>query len=492
MLFFWLLFLGIFTYVVVKRSVGSITRTPIWVLWLVMMMPAFTLAAWVIVNGAESPAPAGLLLVLFISCPLLYWGLLQWGRKPVAKPHASETGVTPPATTPPQPAKPVLRPIDKEEEATLQRCFPWTVYYLQNIEYRPQAMICRGQLRASPTVAYETVCDNIRHNFGDRFLVIFQEGLQGKPVFALVPNPQAQTTQTVQKPQRLTRPGLALGLFLVTLFTTTGAGAALAGISEAQLQTNPALFFQGLPYAVALMLILGCHEFGHYLMARRYNMPATLPYFIPVPFFLGTFGAFIQLRAPVPNRRALFDVGIAGPLAGLVVALPLLLWGLGQSTVVPMPPEGSTLLNFEALDPKASLMLALLAKLVLGGKSGGQPGYPPEPGSDRRLSGAGGHRLKFNASGPVRWRPHRPCYVWSAYRGCGRPNFSPAGVAPGVCPSRIANLGHFAVLYPRRRRTRMDDISELDDRRDMLGLLALTLLVMIVLPAPGIFTRLLF
>jgi membrane-associated protease RseP (regulator of RpoE activity) len=123
---------------------------------------------------------------------------------------------------------------------------------------------------------------------------------------------------------------------------------------------------QGLPYSLALLFILGCHELGHYFMARRYKMPATLPYFIPFPFFLGTFGAFIQLRAPVPNRRALFDVGIAGPLSGLVVSVPLLLWGLAHSSVVPMPPEGSTLLNFEALDPKASLMLALLAKLVLG------------------------------------------------------------------------------------------------------------------------------
>jgi membrane-associated protease RseP (regulator of RpoE activity) len=492
MLFFWLLFLGIFTYVVVKRSVGSITRTPIWVLWAVMMMPAFTLAAWVIVNGTESPAPAGLLLVLFIFCPLLYWGLLQWGRKPVAKPHASETGVTPPATTPPQPAKPVLRPIDKEEEATLQRCFPWTVYYLQNIEYRPQAMICRGQLRASPTVAYETVCDNIRHNFGDRFLVIFQEGLQGKPVFALVPNPQSQTTQTVQKPQRLTRPGLALGLFLVTLFTTTGAGAALAGISEAQLQTNPALFFQGLPYAVALMLILGCHEFGHYLMARRYNMPATLPYFIPVPFFLGTFGAFIQLRAPVPNRRALFDVGIAGPLAGLVVALPLLLWGLGQSTVVPMPPEGSTLLNFEALDPKASLMLALLAKLVLGANLEANQAIHLSPVAIAGCLGLVVTALNLMPVGQL----DGGHIVHAMY-----------GQRTGAVVGQISRLLVLLLVFvhpelliwaillffiPAVDEPALNDISELDDRRDMLGLLALTLLVMIVLPAPGIFTRLLF
>ena len=116
----------------------------------------------------------------------------------------------------------------------------------------------------------------------------------------------------------------------------------------------------GWRYAVGFVLLIFVHEMGHYLAARRYKMRVTLPYFIPVPFFLGTLGAFIQMKSPVPNRRALFDVGIAGPLSGLVVAVPLLLWGLSQSTVVPIPEEGSSLLNFEALDPKASLMLTLL------------------------------------------------------------------------------------------------------------------------------------
>jgi membrane-associated protease RseP (regulator of RpoE activity) len=114
-----------------------------------------------------------------------------------------------------------------------------------------------------------------------------------------------------------------------------------------------------------LILILGVHELGHYVMARRYHIDATPPYFIPVPFFLGTFGAFIQLRAPVPHRRALFDVGLAGPLAGLVVTLPVLWWGLAHSTVVALTEEAS-LLNFNALDPSGSMILSLISKLALG------------------------------------------------------------------------------------------------------------------------------
>lgn len=74
-----------------------------------------------------------------------------------------------------------LRPIDQSEERHLQACFPWSVYYLQNLEYRPQAVICRGHLKSQPEVAYQTIRGNVEEKFGDRFLVVFQEGTNGKP-----------------------------------------------------------------------------------------------------------------------------------------------------------------------------------------------------------------------------------------------------------------------------------------------------------------------
>lgn len=488
MLFFWLLLLGVFTFVVVRRSVSSITRTPVWLLWLVMMLPAFILAGWVMLYGTDEPAPTGLLLALFIVCPLLYWMLIQWGRLPNPKPAAPEAqGNLEPALS--QPTKPQLRPIDKDEEAALQGCFPWSVYYLQNIEYRPQAMICRGQLRASPTVAYDTVKENIRRHFGDRFLVVFQEGLQGKPVFALVPNPQANGASSSKS---LTRPWLALGLLLVTLLTTTAAGAYLAGVTETQLQDSPSLILQGLPYALALMVILGCHEMGHYLMARRYRMRATLPYFIPVPFFLGTFGAFIQLKSPVPNRRALFDVGIAGPLSGLVVALPLLLWGLAHSEVVPVPESGSSLLNFEALDPQASVMLMVLAKLTLGSALGADQAIHLHP-----VAIAGALGLVVTALNLMPVGQLDGGHIVHAMYGqrMGQAVGQIARLLVLLLALIHSELLIWAILLffiPAADDPALNDVSELDDRRDILGLLALTLLVMIVLPAPGILARLLY
>ena len=492
MIVFWLLLLllGLFTFATVQQSVGAITRTPVWLLWLVMMMPALVLAGWAITQGPEKPLPFGVLLGLFVLCPLLYWGLVQWGRKPSVAPSSPSSAAALPEAAP---AKPPLRPIAKEEESALQGCFPWSVYYLQNIEYLPQAMICRGQLRTSPTEAYETIKENVRQQFGDRFLVIFQEGMQGKPVFALVPNPQAQAQAQAQgKTKALTRPGLALGLLIVTLLTTTTAGARLMGLTAAQQQADPNLLWQGVPYALALMLILGCHEMGHYLTARRYRMDTTLPYFIPVPFFLGTFGAFIQLRSPVPHRRALFDVGIAGPLAGLVITLPLLLWGLAQSTVVPIPESGASLLSFEAINPTASVLLALLIKLALGSQVGLDQAVHLHPVAIAGCLGLVVTALNLMPVGQL----DGGHIVHAMY---GQRTGAIIGQVARLLVLLLAFIHSELLLWaillffiPAVDQPALNDISELDNRRDLLGLFALTLLVLIVLPLPGPFARLLF
>lgn len=127
------------------------------------------------------------------------------------------------------------------------------------------------------------------------------------------------------------RPWVNLALFLATVITTTLAGALLVGANPLR---DPLSVLRGLPFAVTLLTILGVHEFGHYFMARWHGMQVTLPYFIPVPPpFIGTLGAMVIMKSPTRNRAALFDVGLGGPIAGFVVALPLLLIGLALSEV---------------------------------------------------------------------------------------------------------------------------------------------------------------
>ena len=104
---------------------------------------------------------------------------------------------------------------------------------------------------------------------------------------------------------------------------------------------TPPILWQGVEFAVALLLILASHEAGHYVACRKYGVDATLPFFLPAPplFLAGTFGAFIKIKSPIPSRRALFDIGLAGPLAGFVVALPIAIAGIAGLKSIP-PPVG--------------------------------------------------------------------------------------------------------------------------------------------------------
>ena len=121
-------------------------------------------------------------------------------------------------------------------------------------------------------------------------------------------------------------------------------------------------FLAGGPlFSISLLLILGAHEFGHYWASKKNGVQSTLPYFIPAPpiFIAGTFGAFIQIKQKIPNRMVLMEIGAAGPIAGFVVALPMLILGLYLSPVTPSIGMGS--INFGS-----SLILNLCSQLVLG------------------------------------------------------------------------------------------------------------------------------
>jgi membrane-associated protease RseP (regulator of RpoE activity) len=133
-------------------------------------------------------------------------------------------------------------------------------------------------------------------------------------------------------------------LFLLTVVSTTLIGALhyiefltfprLSGVSI----TWP-LLARGFWYGGTILAILGCHELGHYVACRYYDVDASLPYFLPAPFItlIGTFGAFIRIREPIPEKHMLFDIGIAGPIAGFLVTVPALFIGLAMSNVVRVP-----------------------------------------------------------------------------------------------------------------------------------------------------------
>ena len=210
----------------------------------------------------------------------------------------------------------------------------------------------RGHLRESAAGAY----DKLKHAFSIRATPMVQEDEELGASILLVPHP------AIALAERDARPWVPWLLFALTIVTTTWAGAAHQGINILQ---EPGRFTVGLPYSLGLLAILGLHELGHYFTARYYQIRVTPPYFIPVPFALGTFGAFIQMRSPTENRRALFDVAVAGPLAGLVVAIPALLVGLRSSTVL-VGGAGTETGIMGGTSVGSSVLFALLAKLSLG------------------------------------------------------------------------------------------------------------------------------
>jgi membrane-associated protease RseP (regulator of RpoE activity) len=134
-----------------------------------------------------------------------------------------------------------------------------------------------------------------------------------------------------------------VALFLATLLFTTAVGALhyvsyASEFSRRPVELSWGSLIDGLWYSLTLLGILGAHEFGHYYYCRRYNVDATLPYFIPAPIPLtGTLGAVIKIREPFPSRTVLFDIGVGGPIAGFIVLVPALFIGMSLSQVVPMP-----------------------------------------------------------------------------------------------------------------------------------------------------------
>lgn len=487
----WLLLgiLGGFTYFMVKRSVAKITTTPVWLIWLVLMTPALIWTGWTLIYGQDTPMPAFLLIGPFVICPFLYWWLVQRGRvtpqesspSPLEKANLVLENIDNPAP------KNDLKPITAEEEKSLRDCFPWGIYYLQNIDYRPQAILCRGKLRAVPEEAYQVIKNNVEKVFGDRFLLLFQESFQGQPFFALVANPWQQKTETIET-EKVTRPFLALGLLLLTILTTTVVGAGLSGINAQQLENNPSLLLQGLPYSLGLIAILGLHEFSHYFTAVKYKIKTTLPYFIPIPFFLGTFGAFIQMRSPVPTRKALFDVAVAGPLGGIIIAIPLLFWGLSLSEIVPLTNQ-SSLLNFQALNPQFSFFLSIVAKLALG---------------SNLIAGKAIHLHPLAVAGYVGIIVTALNLMPVGQLDGGHIVHAMYGQKTAIIIGQLTRLFMFILalvqpdfllwaiillLMPVSDQPALNDVTELDNKRDLLGLFSLALLLSILLPLPEAVAR---
>ncbi|MCB9129899.1 MAG: site-2 protease family protein [Anaerolineales bacterium] len=191
---------------------------------------------------------------------------------------------------------------------------------------RGDSVRLRGRLSVASTQAFDWLSDQFAP-LG--FTPVLRKDADGEHDVVV-----AMSGQFAGASQRI---GVAAVLFALTVLSVVYVGAQLS----ADVYATGLNLLDGIPYAVSLLAILMAHEMGHYVVGRRLRAPLSLPYFLPLPVPpLGTLGAVITMSGPVRNRRHLLAIAAAGPLAGLVVAIPVLLIGLSMSEVQPLPTTG--------------------------------------------------------------------------------------------------------------------------------------------------------
>ncbi len=266
-----------------------------------------------------------------------------------------------------------------------------------------------------------------------------------------------------------------LGLFLATILTTLFAGS----LYETGEFLNFSQLWVGWPFSLSILLILGAHELGHYFAARYHKVAVTLPYFIPMLSFLGTMGAFIKLKAPIKNKRALLDVGVSGPLAGLLFALPIFLYGLATSEIAPVP--------IVPYPFEGNSIAYVLAKLIVFGQ------FLPANGVDVYLNQvAWAGWIGFLVTG-MNLMPlgqldgGHVAYVLFGEKA--KKFYWPVigGLAALMVLTRTYSLSIWLVLLFFLGRTHaqpLDDVTPLDSRRRAIAIFALILFVLVFVPTP--------
>lgn len=187
--------------------------------------------------------------------------------------------------------------------------------------YEGPYLCFRGPLKMPAEEASRSITLKIKE-YG---LVPFLQSDAGGVVLKFVP---------ARKEKHKTRPGLHIALFLITVVTTLFAWVWINDNSLKDIIAHPGVLAKGIPFSFTLLVILGLHELSHYAVSKKYGLTVSLPYFIPFPNILGTMGAIIVSRSPFHDRKSLFDVGIAGPLASFFLSIIALIVGLQSSEII--------------------------------------------------------------------------------------------------------------------------------------------------------------
>ncbi len=362
----------------------------------------------------------------------------------------------------------------------------------------------RGQLTLDSVLAYDQLAEAVRPY---DLVPLFRKGPDGSHIILLAP--------PLPKRKRGAGISLNLAMFLLTLVSVMLAGVPAPANPPVpdtflgQLRFMIANLFSGWPFAVALLSILLAHEFGHYIAGRLHKVDVSLPFFIPLPFsILGTMGAFINMREIPRNKRDLLDIGIAGPLAGLIVAIPVLFIGLRLSSLDTIALPGSGIGSYL----EGNSILYLLAKYLVFGQ------LLPAPQSYGTLSPLAYWLLYFFTGSPAPYGGvdvfiHPVALAGWAGLLVTALNLIPAGQLDGghvlytlfgdrlrkVLPFIIGALGIMGIfwsgwwlwavillIFGRLHAEPLDQITELDPPRKALAWLTIVIFLLTFSPVPMI------
>jgi membrane-associated protease RseP (regulator of RpoE activity) len=284
------------------------------------------------------------------------------------------------------------------------------------------------------------------------------------------------------------RPAVNVVLFLLTVLSTLAAGCLIVG-SVPFVTFNPFLepfrLLDGFAFAFTLLAVLGVHEFGHYFTARAYGASVSLPYFIPAPppiFPFGTLGAVIRMRSPARDRNSLFDIAVAGPLAGLVIAIPALLLGLGWSRVGVVPEGGGVIFG-------DSLLMRFLTYLMFGRIPEGMDVFV-HPVALAGWVGLFVTALNLFPVGQLDGGRIAYALFGARHRAVSVGTFFALLVLGAVAgsPNWIVFAALVFLLIGFHHAPPLDDLTPLSPGRYALGVLCLILLVLLIPPVPIQFT----
>lgn len=384
------------------------------------------------------------------------------------EPDSNQQGETPEAET--NTNRP---PIPEEDLKTIQSLFGIDTFFsTETIPYQDGA-IFKGNLRADPEKVYEQLTNKLKQKLGEKYRLFLVEGPENKPVVIVLPStndPQPSTT---------TQQVLAVVLMVITAVSSVEAFSLLLGFD---LFSNLERFREAVPFALGLGIILGAHEVGHRVIAQRYGVRLSLPFFIP-SLQIGSFGGITRIESLLPSRSILFELALAGPAAGGLVSLLMLVVGLVLS-------QPGSLFQVPTQFFQGSILVGTLAKIVLGSQLEASI-VDVHPLTVMGWLGLVITALNLMPAGQLDGgRIVQAIYGRKTARRTTVATLIVLGIVAITNPSNpIPLYWGILILFLQRslERPSLNELTEPDDARAALGLLALFLMLATLIPlSPGL------